>query len=86
LHELDPLGFSLDDAHDPQPALRVGQEDPGCVGWQELDAVTDETVEQIDDVVVVVDQRVGQPDEGPDQQLLPAGSRLIHRSVPSRSP
>jgi hypothetical protein len=69
--------------HDPKRAVWVGQQDPGCVGWQELDAVADEAVEQVDDVVVV-DERVGQPDEGPDQQLFPAGSRLIHRSLPSR--
>jgi hypothetical protein len=31
--------------------------------------VADQAVEQVDDVVVV-DQRVGEPDEGPDQQLL----------------
>lgn len=52
------------------------------LGGEQLDAVADQPVEQIDDVVVV-DQRVRQSDERSDQLLFAAVPRLIHVRHPS---
>jgi hypothetical protein len=54
------------------------QQDSDRVRGQQLDAVTGEPIEEIDDVVVV-DQGVGQLDERSDHQRLAPGGGLGHR-------
>ena len=63
---------SLEAATHPQLAVGVAEQDAGGVGGQQRHAVGDELVEQVDDVVVV-DQGVGERDEGPADGLLTIG-------------
>jgi hypothetical protein len=73
-----------------QLAPRVGEQDPGGVGGQQRNAVGDESVEQVDDVVVV-DQGVA---SAPNASLTrcsratwlitaPSGETAGHRSSSS---
>jgi hypothetical protein len=80
LQQLHPLGLLVGGGHHPQVTASVGEQDAGRIGGEQLDAVARQAVEQIDDVVVV-HQRVGEFDERPDQQGLPAACRLVRIPV-----
>jgi hypothetical protein len=65
-----------------EPAALVGEQEPGRDGVEQADAVADELVQQLDDVVVV-DQGVGHLDEGAHQLRLALGRQyLLHGRVP----
>jgi hypothetical protein len=74
------LGVFAGGGDDAELSVGVAEHDAGGVGGQQGHAVGDELVEQVDDVVVV-DQGVGERDEGPADGPLTGG--LAHDTTPS---
>ena len=72
LQQLHQLGVLAGGGDHAQLSVGVAEHDPGGVGGQQGHAVGDEPVEQVDDVVVV-DQGVGERDEGPAHGLFTIG-------------
>ena len=78
LHQLHPIGLLVAGGNNPQIAHSVGQQDPGRLGSEQLDAIGNQAIQQIDDVIVI-DHRVGQHHERLDQQRFTAAVRGGHR-------